>query len=465
VQEIKTALQYAAAPAAALGDSLQEVTSILGVMANKGIEASTAGTSLRSAYLNLTAGAKPAKEAIAQLGLNVFDAQGKFLGMTSLMDQLRIKMAGMSEEEATPLLRDLFGTEGISAVLAYINTTEKEAHEMLESMNNATGSSAEAFEKMNSTFKGQMMAAQGAFEAFTIRIGKAAAPMLKPLVGSFQEFVKYLNELPDEKIQQMLRLGMGFVGLTGGILALGKGISIVGSIAGYLTPIGTSLAQGATLSGMFAARLSSLATSFNVIKNVGLVAFGQIGSAVASAFKLIFTFPFSIVANVGRSFITLAQAARSVGSIQGVFALITHGLRALAVAAVGNPIGIALLAMGAAAIVVANNWDLFKNVATVVWNKIQYVVSQVSNTLQATFGNLAASVKVHFGRMVELWNRVTGESETSGTAITAIVNTLGSVFTAGFSIAAGAVELAFAQIGTLTSRKLIHTLGKSLSNP
>lgn len=454
VQEIKTALQYAAAPASALGDSLQTVTAILGTMANKGIEASTAGTSLRTAYLNLTAGSKPAMDAIAALNLEVFDSEGKFKGMVAMMNQLREKMAGMSEEERTPLLRDIFGTEGISAVLAVLNTGQKEFDEMLASMNEATGSSAEAFEKMNATFKGQIEAAKGAFEAFVIRVGSAAAPMLAPLVSRFQEFVKYLNELPDEKIQQMLKLGMGFIGLTGGILALGKGISIIGSLAEFLNPIGTALARGATLSSFFTSRLNAITTSLNLIKNVGTVVFGQMGSAIASAFKFLFTFPFSIIANIGRSFLTLFNAVRSIGSIQGVFAIITHGIRAMAAAFLGNPVGIALLAIGAAALVVANNWDLFKNVAEVVWNKIQYIVGDVINGIKQNFSGLIEHAQQVFNRLVEAWNLLTGSSEESGAVLTAIVNTLGSVFTAGFAIIASAVEFAINNIFTVLNSLL-----------
>lgn len=442
VQEIKTALQYAASPASALGDSLQTVTAILGTMANKGIEASTAGTSLRTAYLNLTAGSKPALDAIAALNLEVFDSEGRFKGMVTMMNQLREKMAGMSEQERTPLLRDIFGTEGISAVLAVLNTGQEEFDEMLASMNNATGSSAKAFERMNETFKGQIEAAKGAFEAFIIRVGQAAAPMLGPWVKRFQEFVAYLNELPDEKIQQMLKLGMGFIGMTGGILALGKGISIIGSLAKFLNPIGTQLAIGATLSSFFTSRLNAMAVSFNMIKNVGILAFGQIGSAIASAFKFIFTFPFSMIANIRRSFVTLVSAARSIRSIQGVFSIITYGIRAMGAALLGNPVGIALLAIGTAALVVASNWELFKNVAEVVWNKIAYIVGDVVTGLKERFGSLAD----HF---MQVWNKLTGSSTESGELITSVVNTLGSVFTAGFAVIASAVEFAVNNIFTI----------------
>ncbi|MBR3723650.1 MAG: phage tail tape measure protein, partial [Selenomonadaceae bacterium] len=263
VQDLGVAFQYAAPNAAALGDSVKTVSAILAVMANNGIAASTAGTSLRSAYLNLASGAKPAREALEQLGLEVFKADGSFKGMRTLLDDLRGKLKGMSDADATPILRKLFGTEGVSAILGYINTAEEETNKMFDAMENAQGSSAAAFEKMSKTLSGQLNAIQGAFQAFVIRIGQAAAPMLAPFVASLQSMIETLKAMPDEQIQTLIRLGIGFVGLTAGVLALGKALSILGSIGSFLAPIGTALADGATLTSLFMAKIAPIGTVLN----------------------------------------------------------------------------------------------------------------------------------------------------------------------------------------------------------
>lgn len=48
MQDFGLAMQYAGAPAAALGINIEELGTAMGIMANNGIEASTIGTSLRS---------------------------------------------------------------------------------------------------------------------------------------------------------------------------------------------------------------------------------------------------------------------------------------------------------------------------------------------------------------------------------------------------------------------------------
>ena len=449
VQDIGVAFQYAAAPAASLGDSVQTVAAILGVMANNGIEASTAGTSLRSAYLNLAAGAKPAREAIEKLGLQVFNANGEFKGMRPLLDQLREKIRGLSQEEATPILKDLFGTEGVSAVLAYINTAEEKTNEMFEAMKNAQGSSAAAFEVMSKTLSGQIKAIQGAFEAFVIRVGEASAPMLAPFVGSMQRLVDILRNMPDEQIQDLIKLGIGFIGITAGVLALGKALSILGSVSSFLAPIGKSLAEGATLGSLFAAKIAPIGTVFNSIKNVGVLALNEL-LAPMRIFGGLIAKGFTLVGNFG------GLLGQVIGNIVGKIPLISAALSGvssiflkLGAVFAANPIGVAILAIAGIVFLVASNWKLFQNVAEVVWNKISYVVTQVVNTLSSTFENFKTRMSGHFERLIELWNRLTGSGESSGENLTMVVNTLGSVFTAVFTVIGSVVELVFAELETV----------------
>ena len=523
VQDLGVAFQYAAPNAAALGDSVQTVSAILAVMANNGIAASTAGTSLRSAYLNLASGAKPAREAIEQLELQVFDGNGKFLGMRKLLDDLRGKLKGMSDADATPILRKLFGTEGVSAILGYINTAEEETNKMFDAMENAQGSSAAAFEKMSKTLSGQLNAIQGAFQAFTLRIGQAAAPMLAPFVNSLQRLVDILSKMPDEQVQMLIQLGLGFIGLTAGVLALGKAISILGSFSAFLAPVGKSLAEGATLSSLFTARLAPIGTVFNHIKNVGVLALNQLlspfrsmGGVLASPFQALgraagqtmivfrgFASPIealrtgfdslkqsfrlsslvsnltafrgAIVSGFGNIISTLGKvrnipqvfgrivaSGRQLLSLRGIFTALVNGVRALSLAFAANPIGLALLAIGAVVLLVATNWKLFQNVAEVVWNKISYVVTQVINTLSTTFQTFKARMGSHFDTLVGLWKKLTGEGESSGGALSTVVNTLASAFTAGFTIIGSVVELVFAELETIINgiMGVITGLGK-----
>ena len=81
------AMKFIAPVASAMNISLEETTAAIGLLANAGIQGSSAGTVLRSALSHL---AKPSKEAatlMEELGFNAYDAQGKMLPLKSIKSE------------------------------------------------------------------------------------------------------------------------------------------------------------------------------------------------------------------------------------------------------------------------------------------------------------------------------------------------------------------------------------------
>lgn len=93
--------------------SIEDTATGLAMLANAGIQGSDAGTLLKSAMLALTDQGKPAQKAIQDLGLTVYDAQGKFVGLESLMGQLQRASNSMSEEQYEAAAATLFGSDAI----------------------------------------------------------------------------------------------------------------------------------------------------------------------------------------------------------------------------------------------------------------------------------------------------------------------------------------------------------------
>lgn len=81
--------KYVAPVAGSLGYSAEDVAIALGLMANSGIKADMAGTSLRNMFQRM---AKPTKEsamAMDRLGLAIDDGEGNMYSFREIMDQLR----------------------------------------------------------------------------------------------------------------------------------------------------------------------------------------------------------------------------------------------------------------------------------------------------------------------------------------------------------------------------------------
>lgn len=81
--------KYAAPVAGSLGYTAEDIAVALGLMANSGIKASMAGTSLRNIFTRM---AKPTKESAAameRLGISIDDGEGHMYSFREIMDDLR----------------------------------------------------------------------------------------------------------------------------------------------------------------------------------------------------------------------------------------------------------------------------------------------------------------------------------------------------------------------------------------
>lgn len=83
--------KYAGNMAGSFGYSIDDVAIALGLMANRGVKASQAGTALRALWKNLIDPPKDAAIAISELGLTLDDGDGNMLSFMELMQEMREK--------------------------------------------------------------------------------------------------------------------------------------------------------------------------------------------------------------------------------------------------------------------------------------------------------------------------------------------------------------------------------------
>lgn len=126
--------KYAAPVAGSLGYSAEDVAVALGLMANSGIKADQAGTSLRNMFNRM---AKPTKESAAameRLGLTLADDEGNMYSFREIMDQLRDSMANIN----VPLDEYNAALDELDAQLADGTLSQSKYDAALEELNQQT---------------------------------------------------------------------------------------------------------------------------------------------------------------------------------------------------------------------------------------------------------------------------------------------------------------------------------------
>lgn len=241
MQDFGLAMQYAGAPAATLGISIEELGAAMGVMANNGIEASTIGTSLRATLSRLSAPPKDAAAAIAALGLQTKDSSGNFIGLNNVIEQLRNSMSGLSDTEQVAMAKSLAGEDAYSGLLALVRTSPEAYAQVADAINDSAGSSEAAFNKMNDTLKGSVDQLKGAAESAAIALGQALAPQIRTLAGYGQTLATALTDMSPGMRTLIIGAGEGAIALTGLLFASSKVVGIAGTMIGIYGDIGRVL--------------------------------------------------------------------------------------------------------------------------------------------------------------------------------------------------------------------------------
>lgn len=123
--------KYAAPVAGALGYSAEDVAVALGLMANAGIKASQAGTSLRNIFQRMAKPTKESAEAMDRLGLSLYDDSGKMYSFREIMDQIRNSMSNIN----APVDEYVDSLEALDAQLESGELTQKKYDAAVEELN------------------------------------------------------------------------------------------------------------------------------------------------------------------------------------------------------------------------------------------------------------------------------------------------------------------------------------------
>lgn len=164
--------KYAGAMAGTLGYSIEDVGVMVGLMANSGIKASSAGTQLNSIFTRLSTNTNGATDAIKELGINFFDSSGNARDLSDVIDELRIATAGYTQEQKANLANTIAGTRAQSGLLAILNATQEDYDKLTESINNADGAAAEMSEMRLDNLSGDITLFQSAVDGLKISLGE-----------------------------------------------------------------------------------------------------------------------------------------------------------------------------------------------------------------------------------------------------------------------------------------------------
>lgn len=278
VGKLGESFKYAAPLAGSLGYSIEDTSLALGLMANSGIKASQAGTSMRSW---LTRMAKPTDESAAamkKLGLSLKDSHGKMKPLRTVIEETRSAFSGLSKSQKAQYAAMLAGKTGMSGLLAVVQSADGDFSKLSDAIDNCNGAAKKMADTKLDNLEGDVTLFKSAMDGAGLEIYDEIKEPLRDVVQEGTKWVTNFAKEFKENFPTIKRYvtdaGEAIGQFATPLIQVGDWlVSHPDAIVGTITGIGTALITYKVASGV-----TNLATSLSSISSSGLGILGITGA-------------------------------------------------------------------------------------------------------------------------------------------------------------------------------------------
>ena len=246
--ELGESLKFSGAAGAAVGQTVEDVVALTMSLRNMGLDASQAGTSLRSIFLSLQ-NAKKAAQFEELFNVNLRGSDGVLRSLVDVFAEAQQAAQGMGDTLAGTV-QELFGTIATTAGVSLLSAPD--LTENKETMKASAGAAKELREEMESGLTGSFDALKSAVEGASIALGDALAPEIKGLAETITKIASALIGFIEDNKDLVKTLGRNAAGL----LAVGAAF----------TALGVAARTASNLSGVAKSAFSALSETFLKLK-------------------------------------------------------------------------------------------------------------------------------------------------------------------------------------------------------
>lgn len=229
IDSMAQSMSIAAPVFAAAGYSVQDAALYMGVMANKGIDASTAANALKTGMARLASPSKEAATWMDKLGISLTDSNGNMKDTVTLQRELHDSFAGLSESEQIAAASAIFGKNQMSNWLALINTAPGEVQNLNASLREM-GTTQRMADAMMSGFGGSIEKLKSSLDVAATSFGQALAPALSKVIGAIQKLLDWFNNLTPATQQVIATIALIVAAIGPALLIVGKIVSGIGMV-------------------------------------------------------------------------------------------------------------------------------------------------------------------------------------------------------------------------------------------
>lgn len=229
-----------AAIAGALGYSIEDVATAVGMMANAGVKGSVAGTALKNTFNGFLNGATLTAEAFGEVEFSAINADGTINSFSDSINELRGYFEQMTEAERVQNAMAIAGQRGYNGLIAILNSSEEDYQSLTDKINNCTGAAQKMSEIKLDNLQGDVTLLDSATDGLKMTVGSLYNDELRRLTQTGTQIMTGINEFC-EKNPVIVKGITGIVAGMGTALAVYKGISAAKKLMNTISVVHNAL--------------------------------------------------------------------------------------------------------------------------------------------------------------------------------------------------------------------------------
>ena len=174
---------------------LETSATLIGVLANRGIKGSEAGTALNSVLVNLMGVSGQASEALDMLGVSMFYNNGNQKDIILVLDELNQKLKSCTPQMKSTFTAMIGGKTQFDTLQAMLDGLNNEYGELNGKINDCDGYMLEAAKTMQDNVQGAFTALKSASEGAGIAIYDTFKGKLKDTIQEITSYISNATEL------------------------------------------------------------------------------------------------------------------------------------------------------------------------------------------------------------------------------------------------------------------------------
>jgi TP901 family phage tail tape measure protein len=225
-------------------------------LANHGIQGSRGVMVVQSALTTLLGGTKATDAELTTLGIHLYDAHGKFVGMGSVLSQLSPKLSTMTDKQRQLAEGTLFGSSNAAAM----NSTLLGGVKAYDSASRAVekhGAVESAAEKASNSLGGETKKLKATFDDIVTSLGTALIPillsvghfMLDDIVPAFEAVGHWVQKNTNWLKPLVIILGTAYLAFKSTVMIMGLYETAARGLAGVMALFTPAVEEAAVAEG------------------------------------------------------------------------------------------------------------------------------------------------------------------------------------------------------------------------